>query len=123
MLFSWRRPSVNRKPRASRQQARARARSRSYHPSVERLEDRLAPANWNPIGPAPILHGGTPGSDAVTGRIAGLAADPTDANTLYVAAAGGGVWKTTNGGTTWTPLTDFQNPFGVHTLFMGSIAV
>ncbi len=124
MLFSWQRPSVNRKPRASRQQARARARSRSYHPSVERLEDRLAPANWNPIGPAPILHSvNTPGLDPVSGRISGLATDPTDANTIYIAAAGGGVWKTTNGGTTWTPLTDFQNPFGVHTLFMGSIAV
>jgi hypothetical protein len=48
----------------------------------------------------------------------GVAADPTDGNTIYVAAAGGGAWKTSNGGSTWTPLTDTQS-----TLFMGSIAV
>ena len=37
---------------------------------------------------------------------------------IYVATSGGGVWKTFNGGSTWTPLTDDQA-----TLFMGSIAV
>ncbi len=33
----------------------------------------------------------------------GVASDP---NTYYMGAAGGGVWKSTNGGNTWTPLTD-----------------
>jgi photosystem II stability/assembly factor-like uncharacterized protein len=54
----------------------------------------------------------------VSGRIAGIAADPSTANTLYVAPAGGGVWKTTDGGGTWNPLTDPQS-----TLSMGAIAV
>jgi hypothetical protein len=53
-----------------------------------------------------------------SGRVTGIAADPGDANTLYIAAAGGGVWKTTNGGGSWRPLTDDQP-----TLFMGAIAV
>ena len=35
-----------------------------------------------------------------------------------MATSGGGVWKTFNGGSTWTPLTDDQA-----TLFMGSVAV
>ncbi|HLJ95696.1 MAG TPA: hypothetical protein VKU02_21145 [Gemmataceae bacterium] len=81
-----------------------------FRPMVEALEGRLAPAAWNPIGPTNI-----------GGRIVGLAADPTDANTIYIAAAGGGVWKTnnaTNANPTWTPLTDTQS-----TLFMGSIAI
>ncbi len=31
---------------------------------------------------------------------------PSDVNIGYVAAAGGGVWKTTNGGQAWTPISD-----------------
>src|SRR5207248_6387949 len=58
------------------------------------------------------------GGDPSSGRIAAVAADPVDINTIYIAAAGGGVWKTTDGGTDWTPLTDDQQ-----TLFMGAIAV
>jgi protocatechuate 3,4-dioxygenase beta subunit len=89
---------------------------------VEALEDRtllsssfpLDPVNWTALGPGPIGSGG--GADS--GRLAALAAHPTDPNTIYVAAAGGGVWKTTNGGTNWTPLTDNQG-----SLFMGAIAL
>jgi photosystem II stability/assembly factor-like uncharacterized protein len=40
------------------------------------------------------------------------------ANTLYMGAAGGGVWKTTNNGLTWTPLSD-----GWPSLNVSSIAV
>jgi photosystem II stability/assembly factor-like uncharacterized protein len=90
------------------------------------LEDRtllstaipLNPSSWTPVGPAPAVNGFTTFIENVTGRITGLAAHPTDPNTLYIASAGGGVWRTTNGGTTWTPLTDDQP-----TLFMGAIAL
>jgi hypothetical protein len=52
----------------------------------------------------------------VSGRVTGVAIDPTDVtgNTVYVAAASGGVWKSTNAttvpatGVAWTPLTDQQ---------------
>ena len=74
----------------------------------------LSATTWAPIGPASLQSGG----GLVSGRVAGIAVDPTDPNTIYVAAAGGGVWKTTDGGTTWTPLTDNQT-----TLAMGSIAI
>jgi photosystem II stability/assembly factor-like uncharacterized protein len=69
-----------------------------------------APAgDWFATGPAAQLNSQTPGARApVSGRVAGLAAHPTDPNTFYVASAGGGVWKTTNGGSSFTPLTDFQ---------------
>jgi photosystem II stability/assembly factor-like uncharacterized protein len=94
---------------------------RRFRPALERLEDRtvlsksipLSTTSWTPLGPAP-LNGGVP--DA--GRIAALATDPTNANTIYIAAAGGGVWKTTDGGTHWKALTDRQA-----TLFMGAIAL
>src|SRR5438093_233125 len=73
---------------------------------------------WTPLGPAPILNGQRPGGGPVSGRITGIASDPTDANTIYVAAAGGGVWKTANGGSTWTSLIDSEV-----TQSMGAIAV
>jgi subtilisin-like proprotein convertase family protein len=76
------------------------------------------PNNWLPAGPAPIAPGQTPGSMPVSGRISGIAVDPTDANVIYVAAAGGGVWKTVNSGSSWTPLTD-----STATLSMGSITI
>ena len=84
----------------------------------ELLEDRRLPATWFPVGPAPILNGNVPGHQPVTGRITGIAADPTDANVIYIASAGGGVWKTTDAGNNWTPLTDNQP-----TLVMGAIAL
>ena len=46
----------------------------------------------------------------MSGRIADIAIDPTNENIWYVAVGSGGVWKTENSGTTWTPLTDSQ-PF------------
>jgi photosystem II stability/assembly factor-like uncharacterized protein len=91
-----------------------------------RLEDRLllsanfplTTSAWTALGPAPITNGQTSGNQPVSGRIAGVAASPTDPNTYYIATAGGGVWKTANGGTNWSPLTDTQT-----TLSMGAIAV
>src|SRR5260370_5556704 len=109
---------------------RARARSvrkpTSRKPRLELLVDRnllspgitLSTTSWTPIGPAPIVNGQDPGGFPVSGRIATVAADPTHANTIYIGAAGGGVWKTTDGGTTWSPLTDNQA-----TLSMGAIAL
>lgn len=80
------------------------------------------PLAWNPIGPAPLTNG-SPGGGAVSGRITGIAADTIDPNTIFVATAGGGVWKTTNDGTSWVPLTDNLASGGKPVpLFMGAIA-
>jgi len=73
----------------------------------------LRSEQWTAIGPAPLA-----GDNHVSGRITGIASDPMDANTIYVSAAGGGVWKTTDGGRKWIPLTDKQK-----TLSMGAIAI
>jgi hypothetical protein len=74
--------------------------------------------HWTAEGPAPISNGQVPGFGAVSGRIAAIAPHPTDPNTIYVASAGGGVWKTGNAGNSWTPLSDQQD-----TLVTGAIAV
>ena len=53
------------------------------------------------------------GPASVSGRIIDLAVDPRHPNTWYVAAASGGVWKTTNGGTTFVPIFDEQPSFSI----------
>ncbi|OGU05757.1 MAG: hypothetical protein A2W29_11320, partial [Gemmatimonadetes bacterium RBG_16_66_8] len=46
---------------------------------------------------------------AVTGgRIHDIEVSPQDLSTIYIATASGGVWKTINRGTTWTPIFDDQ---------------
>jgi photosystem II stability/assembly factor-like uncharacterized protein len=78
---------------------------------------RPAVPRWTPLGPAPLTFT-YPANETFSGRIVGIAPSPTDPNTIYIAAASGGVWKTSDGGSTWTPLTDDQM-----TLSMGAIAL
>ncbi|MCH8902697.1 MAG: T9SS type A sorting domain-containing protein [Bacteroidetes bacterium] len=58
-------------------------------------------ANWSFYGPT-TSGGGYEG----IGRLNCIAFHPTDKNTFYVGSPGGGLWKTTDGGSTWTTLTD-----------------
>ena len=57
---------------------------------------------WRSIGPA-----------IASGRIADIAVDPTDRSVWYVAASSGNVWKTTNAGTTWTPIFDDYGSYSI----------
>ncbi len=68
---------------------------------------------WTSIGPQPIS-----GNPVSSGRIAALAVSPQNGNLVYAGAADGGVWKTTDGGTTWTALTDTQP-----SLALGALAI
>jgi photosystem II stability/assembly factor-like uncharacterized protein len=52
----------------------------------------------------------------VGGRVADLVGDPVDANKFYVGAASGGVWKTTDGGATFTPIFDGQGSLSIGAL-------
>lgn len=72
---------------------------------------------WTQIGPAPLRidQGGDypkkyQGTGPVSGQVVGIAIDPTGTTdqTVYLATGSGGLWKTTNGGTSWSPLTDSQ---------------
>lgn len=49
----------------------------------------------------------------MSGRIADIAVDPKDVATWFVAVASGGVWKTENAGTTWTPVFDDQKVYSI----------
>ncbi|MFG0315197.1 MAG: WD40/YVTN/BNR-like repeat-containing protein, partial [Phycisphaerales bacterium] len=53
------------------------------------------------LGPAPIVNSG-----GLTGRVSAVVADPVDENRYFLTGADGGVWRTLDGGASWTPLTD-----------------
>ncbi len=69
---------------------------------------------WANLGPNKadvIKNGSTSLNKTDAGRPVAIVPHPSDANTLYVAFSGGGVWKTTNATATatqptWTPLTE-----------------
>ena len=49
------------------------------------------------------------GPAGMSGRIAAIESVPQSPDIIYVGAATGGVWKSVNRGTTWTPVFDEQN--------------
>jgi autotransporter-associated beta strand protein len=79
--------------------------------------------NFVSQGPAPsfgpintVQSADAPPNGNVAGAVGPVVADPLDVNTLYVGTPAGGIWKTTNGGTTWTPLTDKQASLSIASL-------
>src|SRR5258708_13522719 len=65
--------------------------------------DKLKNLEFREIGPA-----------VMGGRIDDFAVVESDPNIVFVGVAAGGVWKTTNNGTTWTPVFDKEavSPIG-----------
>lgn len=53
------------------------------------------------------------GPALTTGRVGDIAIDPRNRSVWYVAAASGGVWKTTNRGTTWKPIFDQHGSYSM----------
>jgi photosystem II stability/assembly factor-like uncharacterized protein len=81
-------------------------RRRFERPSGVRA-DSIGGTVWTNLGP-------TNGA----GRITAAAPHPTVAGTVIIGAAGGGAWKTTDSGATWTPLTE-----DIANLSVGAIAI
>ncbi|HRP92708.1 MAG: hypothetical protein IT276_05545 [Ignavibacteriaceae bacterium] len=71
--------------------------------------------NWVSLGPTP---GAYFNYGNVSSRIVSGAFDPTNANVIYIGPANGGVWKSTDAGITWIPLTDQEV-----SLSMGAIEI
>lgn len=80
---------------------------------------------WTNVGPAPAVGGQTEGlisgsnANEVTGAVEAVAAHPTNADILYIAAVNGGIWRTSNAtalSPNWTRLTD-----GLGSMSLGAI--
>jgi len=61
---------------------------------------------WSPVGPfeKPGTYSNSPSYGM--GRINCITFHPTDPNTYWIGVAQGGIWKTVDGGDSYTPLTD-----------------
>ncbi|MES2522262.1 MAG: hypothetical protein V4617_06170 [Gemmatimonadota bacterium] len=79
-------------------------------PSIASAQSPVDGLKFRSIGPA-----------VMGGRIHDVEVDPRDPSTIYIAAAGGGLWKTGNKGVTWSPIFDGQvdNSFGDVAIFAG----
>ena len=78
---------------AARPQSTGRTANQTNQPnSIESVS-----GNWSLVGPN--------NPDKGIGRVDRLAFHPTDPNTVYAGAAGGGLWRTTDAGANWTNLT------------------
>jgi hypothetical protein len=67
------------------------------------------------------------GPDNVGGRTRGIAIDPNDDNIMYSGSVSGGLFKTVNGGSSWSRVQEFDNTMvnsagGVGSLGISSIA-
>lgn len=71
-------------------------------------ENNFLPGNWSYIGNTSVPTGG-----GGAGRINGLRELPGSTTTFFACSPGGGLWKTTNSGTSWSMLgTDFLGAIG-----------
>ncbi len=67
----------------------------------------LAGFRWRTVGPANF-----------EGRVSDIAGIPSPSKTFFVSSVAGGIWKTTNGGTTFRPVFDDQR-----VISMGALAI
>ncbi|HEX4962250.1 MAG TPA: hypothetical protein VF173_15550 [Thermoanaerobaculia bacterium] len=72
--------------------------------------------SWTSFGPRPISASGA----WYAGRVTSIAVDPVVPSTVYAGGANGGVWKSTDSGSSWTPMAGESS---LATLAIGSIAV
>ncbi len=88
---------------------------------IQATQNSISPetstAGWEELGPVHLPANGTSQPNGL-GRINAIGFHPTDSNIFYVGAPAGGLWKTTDGGSSWESSTD-----GLATLGVSSIIV
>ena len=75
----------------------------------------VANRSWRPLGPAPIPVNA---STSYSGRTTAIAVHPSNPNIVYAGTAQGGLYRSLNGGSTWTPLMD-----NALSLAIGAVAI
>lgn len=86
---------------------------------------------WAPMGPSPIAENAL----RANGLVSAIAINPNNPSLIYIGTAGGGVWRSPDGGATWTPIFDRQlslavgepgglaiDPNNTDTLYVGTSA-
>ncbi|HTY59980.1 MAG TPA: hypothetical protein VMF59_14255, partial [Bacteroidota bacterium] len=93
------------------------ARHLSATPDARVFGSSTGTSTWTSVNPSGLFYRVT-NNNYISGRTNSIAFHPTDTLTFYIASAGGGVWKTTDGGTTFQVLTD-----NLPSLSCGAVAV
>jgi hypothetical protein len=89
------------------QKARLEALRQNGEQSPQADAAGIAPDSWTWLGPG-----------NVGGRIRSIVIHPTNPNTMWVGSVSGGIWTTTNGGVSWSPVNDFMANLAVTTLLI-----
>lgn len=74
---------------------------------------RNSNSEWSITGPVESSYGNGFNGINGLGRVDRIAFHPSNGNTIYIGTPSGGLWRTTDGGNSWTPLTDFLPSVGI----------
>lgn len=73
----------------------------------------LFAANWQPLGPTNVPTNGLGYASAGIGRVNCVRFDPSNSNIIWIGTPGGGLWKSINGGSTWTNIPTTTASLGI----------
>ncbi|HMU47246.1 MAG TPA: T9SS type A sorting domain-containing protein [Chitinophagaceae bacterium] len=76
--------------------------------TLSRAGRLFSSSNWTTLGPVTNIGG----------RILTIAVDPNNSNNLWAGSASGGIWKSTNAGSSWTPVATNLPVLGVSSIII-----
>lgn len=112
---------LNHRPKSDNEMIKVRGRAFRLKQALikqQRENKDLGMAAYGPAGAGAGAPWFNIGPRNINGRIKAIAVHPTDPNTVFAAAASGGVWRTTDGGESWYSLWHDED-----TLVLGGIAI
>lgn len=84
--------------------------------AVKKMEangSRSTNSDWTFLGPDSHIPSPTRTTGIGLGRVDRIAFHPTDPDIIFLGTPKGGLWKTTDGGNTWSPMDDFLPNMGI----------
>ena len=95
------------KPEPSKSSAEAKEKKTEEKKPGSMTAETFSGLQFRLIGPA-----------VASGRVMSFAVNPKNRADYYVGVASGGVWKTSNAGTTWTPVFDGEGSYSIGTVVL-----
>ena len=86
-------------------------------PNLQPISALSGSFSWSFIGPEPMNLFGVP----TTGRVTAIAADPATSGRLFVGTADGGVWLSSDNGTTFKPIFDSQSNLSIGAIALDAV--
>ncbi|MEZ4909148.1 MAG: hypothetical protein R2771_16235 [Saprospiraceae bacterium] len=88
-----------------------------YKKEIDNRGSATNAGNWHELGPFEFPYNNT-GQETGTGRVNAIAFDPTNQDIFWIGAPSGGLWKTEDGGITYTSNTDQMPTLGVSSILI-----